>query len=60
MKIKDLMLALSACEPEANIYMSSDGEGNSFGNPCDIYKSKNDNFYILYPDDAYYEVEDLQ
>ena len=60
MKIKDFILALSACNQEANIYMANDGEGNSFGNPSDIYSYENDTVYVLYPDDSYLESGDLK
>lgn len=60
MKVKELMQWLFQCNPEANIYISGDGEGNSHSNPGDIWTDDDLGFYILYPDDSYLEFEDLK
>lgn len=57
MKVKNMIEALKHLDQEATIYMSSDGEGNSFSNPCEI--SKEGDFYVLWPDDSYIDADEM-
>lgn len=57
MKVKNMIEALKHLDQEATIYMSSDSEGNSFSNPCEI--SKEGDFYVLWPDDSYIDADEM-
>jgi hypothetical protein len=57
MKVGHLMARLSLLDKNSEIFVSHDGEGNSFSNPGSI--NVEEGFYILYPDDSYYNYEDL-
>lgn len=57
MKVKTLLKILSQLGQDKDIYLSSDSEGNWFSNPDSI--SDEGEYYILFPDDAYIELEDI-
>ena len=57
MKVKNMIKALEYLDQEKTIYMSSDSEGNSFSNPCEI--SKEGDFYVLWPDDSYIDADEI-
>lgn len=57
MKVKELVRILKTLDQDKPIFMSSDSEGNSFSNPCEI--SKEIGFYVIWPDDSYIEPEEL-
>ena len=56
MKVKNMIEALKYLDQEKTIYMSSDSEGNSFSNPCEI--SKEGDVYVLWPDDSYIDADE--
>lgn len=58
MKVGQLIRILNCLDAEKQIFMSSDGEGNSFNNISTI--EDNEDFYIIWPDDSYLEYEDLK
>lgn len=55
MKVKNMIEALKYLDQEKTIYMSSDSEGNSFSNPCEI--SKEGDVYVLWPDDSFIDAD---
>ena len=57
MKVSSLIAMLTLLDRDSEIFMSHNGEGNLFSNPCSI--DTEEGFYILYPDDSYYNYEDL-
>lgn len=59
MKVKQLITLLKQLKPNADIYLSSDGEGNSYSNPSDICADEKEKYYILFPDDSYLDIEEL-
>ena len=58
MKVRTLIEILAKLDWNKEIYLANDSEGNSFSNPGDI--SLGLNSIILYPDDAYLELESIR
>jgi hypothetical protein len=56
MKVKELVRILKTLDQDKPIYMSSDSEGNSFSNPCEI--SEEGDCYVLWPDDCYVDADE--
>ena len=61
MKVKELISILKECDENANVYLSSDSEGNNFGTLTEhSFEHNSDlNFYILYPYEEYLDYSEL-
>lgn len=54
MKVKQLIAELKKLNPEADVFLSSDAEGNNFHGLAEVEETTNEKT-ILWSDDTYYD-----